>query len=110
MIRKRVAAVVAVLALTATGQLLAQEYNQRLIAKEPGKMGIALCPLRIGGKLSDAQKQLKTGIEDSAHAVESCFGNTPLVFHNRGVPFGKFQSETVIKPVMAHRGNGHLLH
>ena len=65
MIRKRVAAVVAVLALTATGQLLAQEYNQRLIAKEPGKMGIALCPLRIGGKLSDAQKQLKTGIEDS---------------------------------------------
>ena len=65
MIRKRVAAVVAVLALTATGQLLAQEYNQRLIAKEPGKMGIALCPLRIGGKLSDALKQLKTGIEDS---------------------------------------------
>ncbi len=65
MIRKRVAAAVAVLALTATFPLLAQEYNQRLVAKEPAKMGITLCPLRFGGKLNDAHKQLRTGLEDS---------------------------------------------
>ena len=63
--RNRVVVMMAVLVLAAAGPLAAQEYNQRLVAQEAGRLGIALCPLRYSGKLNDANKQLKTGVEDA---------------------------------------------
>ncbi len=42
----------------------AQARNQALVAEEPGRYSIALCPLRYAGKVNDAQKQFRTGIED----------------------------------------------
>lgn len=64
MMRNRVAALLAVLAVAGTANLAAQQYNQRLVATEPDRMGLILCPLKFSGKINDAQKELKNGIED----------------------------------------------
>jgi tetratricopeptide (TPR) repeat protein len=64
MMRMRITVGVAGLLLLLASPLAAQRRNLRLVASEPGRYTIALCPLRYSGKVSDAQKHLKTGIED----------------------------------------------
>lgn len=56
-------AAVAVMLVAAATPLAAQRTN-RLVADSAGKYTIAFCNIRPAGKVNDAQKALRTGIED----------------------------------------------
>lgn len=59
------------LALGTAGPVSAQEIAGRLVATERGRFAIPLCPLRTNGKVGDAQKELKKGIEEEDAAKRS---------------------------------------
>ncbi len=59
---QRLAAVAVMLVAAATP--LAAQRTDRLVADSAGKYTIAFCNIRPAGKVNDAQKALRTGIED----------------------------------------------